>query len=394
MSYSENELRSSLTLAVPIILDRHYHSVTMNNIESAWFVKTHKELLDSTFNKILMSMIEALFLDSFDYDQYLNLLEKEGVEQGIYTAEIFGDHFDILLEMSKDLILIAQNMMFKIIEEMEDDSTTRLFFYNRLMESNWTGFTGFAKGYLSNKNQQIDNLHEQKIAVMGQMAAGMAHEIRNPLASIKGFAQLVNNRLYEPVIKADELRAYLDITIKEIDALNGLVTDFLVLARKGDSSKNNGVVYNVIEVIHRVNNIVNQLILSDDIILTVEYSLEKVLTYGNASQLEQVILNILKNSIDSFTAFSGRIDITVSTSAETNEIILIFKDNGEGISQDKLKRIFDPFFTTKQKGTGIGLSICKQLIEMYGGQIKVDSEVQVGTSVMVILPWVNEYNIN
>lgn len=392
MSYRADALRSSLTLAVPIILDRHYHSITMNNIESAWFVKTHKELLDSTFNKILMSMIEALFLDSFDYDQYLNILEKEGVEQGIYTAEIFGDHFDILLEMSQDLILIAQNIMFKIIEEMEDDSTTRLFFYNRLMESNWTGFTGFAKGYLSNKNQQIDNLHEQKIAVMGQMAAGMAHEIRNPLASIKGFAQLVNNRLYEPEIKADELRAYLDITIKEIDALNGLVTDFLVLARKGDSSKNNGVVYNVIEVIHRVNNIVNQIILSDDIILTVEYSLEKVLTYGNASQLEQVILNILKNSIDSFTAFSGRMDITVSTSAETNEIILIFKDNGEGIPQDKLKRIFDPFFTTKQKGTGIGLSICKQLIEMYGGQIKVDSEVEVGTSVMVILPWVNDYH--
>lgn len=393
MSYRANALRSSLTLAVPIILDRHYHSITMKNIESAWFIETHKELLDSTFSTILMSMIEALFLDSFGYDQYLNLLEKEGVERGIYTAEIFGDHFDILLEMSKDLNLIAQNMMFKIIEEMEDDSTTRLFFYNRLMESNWTGFTGFAKGYLSNKNQQIDNLHEQKIAVMGQMAAGMAHEIRNPLASIKGFAQLVNNRLYEPVIKADELRAYLDITIKEIDALNGLVTDFLVLARKGDSSKNTGVVYNVIEVIHRVNNIVNQLILSDDIILSVEYSLEKVMTYGNASQLEQVILNILKNSIDSFTAFRGRIDITVSIANETNEIILIFKDNGEGIPLDKLNRIFDPFFTTKQKGTGIGLSICKQLIEMYGGQIKVDSEVQVGTSVMVILPWVNDYHI-
>ncbi|MEK4235525.1 sensor histidine kinase [Paenibacillus sp. FSL H7-0714] len=393
MSYRANALRSSLTLAVPIILDRHYHSITMKNIESAWFIETHKELLDSTFSTILISMIEALFLDSFGYDQYLNLLEKEGVERGIYTAEIFGDHFDILLEMSKDLNLIAQNIMFKIIEEIEDDSTTRLFFYNRLMESNWTGFTGFAKGYLSNKNQQIDNLHEQKIAVMGQMAAGMAHEIRNPLASIKGFAQLVNNRLYEPVIKADELRAYLDITIKEIDALNGLVTDFLVLARKGDSSKNNGVVYNVIEVIHRVNNIVNQLILSDDIILSVEYSLEKVMTYGNASQLEQVILNILKNSIDSFTAFRGRIDITVSTANETNEIILIFKDNGEGIPLDKLNRIFDPFFTTKQKGTGIGLSICKQLIEMYGGQIKVDSEVQVGTSVMVILPWVNDYHI-
>jgi two-component system sporulation sensor kinase A len=152
------------------------------------------------------------------------------------------------------------------------------------------------------------------------------------------------------------------------------------------------VVFNVIEVIHRVNNIVNQLILSDDIILSVDYSSEKVLTFGSASQLEQVFLNILKNSIDSFTACTGRIDITVTTVAETKEIILVFKDNGEGIAQDKLKRIFDPFFTTKQKGTGIGLSICKQLIEMYGGHIRIDSEIQAGTTVSVILPWVNDYH--
>lgn len=128
MSYKENELRSSLTLAVPIILNRHYHSMTMKNIEFSWFVEAHKELLDSSFSTILMSMVEALFFDSFGYDQYLNLLEKEGAEQGVYTAEIFGDHFDILLDMSKDLNLTAQNIMFKIIEEFVDDPAIRLFF--------------------------------------------------------------------------------------------------------------------------------------------------------------------------------------------------------------------------------------------------------------------------
>lgn len=390
MAYSEKELRTSLILAVSTILDRHYHSVTLKNIQSAWFVETYKDLLDSTFSTILMRMIDAMFLSSSDYRRYLDTQEKEGVKQGNYTAEIFGDHFDVLLEMSKDLNLTAQNIMSTIIEEVVDDSANRLFFNSRLMECNWTRFSGFAQGYLSNKNQLIDNLHEQKIAVMGQMAAGMAHEIRNPLASIKGFAQLVSNRLSEPEIKPDELRAYMDITIKEIDTLNGLVTDFLLLSRKGESKRDNGVVFNIIEVIHRVNNIVNQLILSDDIVLSVDYSAETVLTFGSASQLEQVFLNILKNSIDSFTACRGRIHITITTAAETNEIILLFKDNGEGIPQEKLRRIFDPFFTTKQKGTGIGLSICKQLIEMYGGQINVDSEVQVGTSVRVTLPWVSD----
>ncbi|WP_054939513.1 sensor histidine kinase [Paenibacillus ihuae] len=388
MAHSEKELRTSLILAVSTILDRHYHSVTLKNIQSAWFVETYKELLNTSFSTTFICMIDAMFLDPLDYGRYLDTQEKEGIQQGNYTAEIFGDHFDILLEMSKDLNLTAQNIMFTIIDEVVDDSANRLFFYNRLMESNWTRFSGFTLGYLSNKKQLIDSLHEQKIAVMGQMAAGMAHEIRNPLASIKGFAQLVNNRLAEPEIKANELRTYMDITIKEIDTLNGLVTDFLLLSRKGDSKRDSGVIFNVIEVIHRVNNIVNQLILSDDIVLSVDYSAETVLTFGSASQLEQVFLNILKNSIDSFTACKGRIHITIKTAAKTNKIILLFKDNGEGILPEKLKRIFDPFFTTKQKGTGIGLSICKQLIEMYGGQIKVDSEVQVGTTVSVTLPWV------
>ncbi len=393
MAFSENELHSSLTPSISLILETHFHSVTLKNPESAWFIENHKELLNPIFKTTLTSMVDALFLSSSDYEVFLDTYEQEGFEQGVFTAEIFGDQVDIILEMSKDINLTAQNIMFEIIEGIVDDSINRLYFYNRLMECNWTRFTGFARGYLSNKNKQIDYLHEQKIAGMGQMAAGMAHEIRNPLASIKGFAQLVNLRLREPEIKVDELRSYLDITINEIDALNGLVTDFLVLARRGDSSNNDGIVFNVIEVLHRVNNILNQLILSDNIVLSVNYSQEELLTLGNASQLEQVFLNILKNSIDSFTTLSGSIEIIATTDVEKNEIILTFKDDGEGIPKNTLNRIFDPFFTTKEKGTGIGLSICKQLIEMYGGRIQIDSDVRIGTNVTVILPWVQRNHI-
>ncbi|AIQ51476.1 two-component system sensor histidine kinase NtrB [Paenibacillus sp. FSL R7-0331] len=390
MAYNENELRASLISTVPVILDRHYRSITGRSSDFAMFIAAHKEILDSSFKEILLHMIGALFMNPGDYNQYLEVQQREGAQQGVFMADIFGKHFDLMLEMSKDLNLTAQNVMFRVIEDGVADSAERLLFNGRLMECNWVRFTGFAQGYLSNKNQEIDSLHEQKIAVMGQMAAGMAHEIRNPLASIKGFAQLVNNRLKEPVIKAAELRTYMDITIKEIDNLNKLVTDFLVLSRKGDIVKSDGEIFNVIEVVHRVINIVNQLILSDNIVLNVDYSAEQVLTLGSASQLEQVFLNILKNSIDSFTACSGRIDVTITAQAEPNLIVLIFADNGAGIPRDKLDRIFDPFFTTKQKGTGIGLSICKQLIETYGGQIRVDSEIKVGTTVKVSLPLVHD----
>lgn len=226
-------------------------------------------------------------MEAEDYVRYLDVQQREGAQQGVFMAELLGKHYDLMLEMSKDLNLTAQNVMFRIIEDQVDDSAGRLLFNERLVECNWARFTGFAQGYLSNKNQEIDSLHEQKIAVMGQMAAGMAHEIRNPLASIKGFAQLVNNRLNEPVIKAAELRTYLDITIKEIDNLNKLVTDFLVLSRKGDIVTNDGEIFNVIEVVHRVINIVNQLILSDNIVLNVNYSTEQLLTLGSASQLSR-----------------------------------------------------------------------------------------------------------
>ncbi|MBY0013653.1 HAMP domain-containing histidine kinase [Paenibacillus typhae] len=391
MAYNEVELRTSLTLSVPVILDRHYRSLMGKDSGLSWFIESNKELLDSSFTTILLHMIEALYMNAADYGRFLDNLHREGVQQGIFLADIFGEHFDIMLEMSKDLNLTAQNTMFRIIEEKVDDSVNRLFLTGRLMECNWVRFTGFAQGYLSNRNEEIDSLHEQKIAVMGQMAAGMAHEIRNPLASIKGFAQLIHNRLNEPVIKAAELRTYLDITIKEIDNLNRLVTDFLVLSRKGDSLQRDGEVFNVIEVVHRVVNIVNQLIISNNIVLNVHYTAEQVWTLGNASQLEQVFLNILKNSIDAFTAVSGQIDVTITTQGETDEIILVFADNGAGIPKDKLNRIFDPFFTTKPKGTGIGLSICKQLIEMYGGQIQVNSEIKAGTNVKVSLPWVSDY---
>lgn len=388
VALGDNKLRLSLIPAIPLILETHFQSMSRDNSESAKFIEIHREQLDALFTRALTNMIDGLFLCTEDYEAYLSDSEHEAFEQGVFTADIFGNHVDVVLEMSKDLNLTSQNIMFEIIEAMIHDSSSRLFLFKRLIECNWTRFSGYAQGYLSNKNKQIDHLHEQKITVMGEMAAGMAHEIRNPLASIKGFAQLINHRLCEPVIKVNELRAYLDITIKEIDALNGLVTDFLILSRKGDSPKNDSKIFNVIEVLHRVNNIVNQLILSDDITLNVDYPQEELLTLGNASQLEQVFLNIMKNSIDAFTSVRSCLDIIAATDQVHNEIILKFMDNGEGIPPDLLNRIYDPFFTTKAKGTGIGLSICRQLIEMYGGRIAIESIVQVGTTVTVILPWV------
>ncbi|WP_216624632.1 sensor histidine kinase [Paenibacillus foliorum] len=384
MQRNHDSLRSVLIYSIPKILDTHFDAISNQSHEADMFVQTQQDLLIATITEIQTGMIDALFMTPPKYSDYLVSSQAQGYEQGKFTANTLGEHDQIVLEISKNLNLTSQGIMIDIIEEYVDDSSNRVFFINRLMECNWNRFTGFAQGYLASKEQQIDHLHTQKVSVMGQMAAGMAHEIRNPLASIKGFAQLAKHRLLQPVIKVDELTHYLDLSINEIDSLNRLVTDFLLLARKSDNANHDETVVDVKRVLQRVIGIVDQIVLSDEIDLSTNISDQELFTYGDASQLEQVFLNILKNAIDSISKTNGVIQILATIVA--NNIFIKIADNGTGMSQETLDRIYDPFFTTKETGTGIGLSICKQLIERLNGRIEHESEIGNGTIATIVLP--------
>ncbi len=233
-----------------------------------------------------------------------------------------------------------------------------------------------------------------RLAVLGQMAAGLAHEIRNPLGAIKGAAQL----LAEPSPEGKEMdpgaHEFIGIILEEVERLDRVVGSVLDLARTNQGSV---VATDVNALLRRTLQVLSAERSSRD--LTVDVELEPTLprVVMDPEQLRQVVMNLYRNAAQ---AMSGRGKITIKTRVRPgsgsalpgmgaqNEpfVEIIVADTGPGISQKVLKNLFLPFFTTKEKGTGLGLAISQGIAQAAGGRIDVQSYEGKGTTFAVILP--------
>lgn len=216
----------------------------------------------------------------------------------------------------------------------------------------------------------------ERLAAVGEMAAGLAHEIKNPLASLTGSVQMLRETSTYDAYQ-DKL---MQIVLREADRLSSLVTDFLMFARphKGKARK--------IQLDRAVEEIVS-LFQNDPAHngrVAVHKSLEKHLWVDiDPEHLKQVIWNLLNNAAESITE-TGRVEISLYPFKKSHACIAI-EDNGCGISDQQLDSVFDPFFSTKPKGTGLGLSIAQQIIGAYGGLIDIQSKPGEGTRVVLKL---------
>jgi signal transduction histidine kinase len=200
-----------------------------------------------------------------------------------------------------------------------------------------------------------------------QLAAGLAHEIRNPLTTIKGFIQLL-----QPDLQSTGKQELADVALDEINRANGLLSEFLSVLKPGFSGKRklpfNSLVKSMLKLIS------SQALLKDiELRLSVP---EKVLfVLAEENQIKQVLINLMKNALE---AVEGNVKkrgvITVAVQEQSGYTEISVTDNGVGIDEFSMKKMFTPFYTTKETGTGIGLVICKQIIEDHGGSISVDSE--------------------
>jgi len=220
-----------------------------------------------------------------------------------------------------------------------------------------------------------------KLAMLGKIAAAIAHEIRNPLTSIRGFIQLLN-----PYLKEIGKAEYGRIIISEIDRANDIIYEFL------NSSKPSAPMKETVLV---------GLLLKESILLSESEAhmkgcelhcevFDPYLTVAiDVKQIKQVVLNILKNALDAISEVAdvrkGRIDLSVRR--EGKYAVISIKDNGKGMERLTLSRLFDPFFSTKQEGTGLGLSVSYRIICNHGGTIKVESQLNEGTEFMIYLPY-------
>jgi two-component system, NtrC family, sensor histidine kinase HydH len=221
----------------------------------------------------------------------------------------------------------------------------------------------------------------EKLSTLGEMAAVLAHEIRNPLGSIRGTAEILRDD-YRP---GDPKYEFIEIQIKETERLNRVVEDFLRMARPIPAEMARCRVQDELEtVIMLVANDAGKRQVS----LHLESSVPEVIVKGDGEKLRQAFLNIVINALQA-TASVGSLDITTSIRQveEGGAICEIrFSDNGCGIDAASQAKIFEPFYTTKSDGTGLGLAISKKIIEGHGGTLQIESTAGEGTTVVITLP--------
>jgi PAS domain S-box-containing protein len=249
-------------------------------------------------------------------------------------------------------------------------------------EGTFDGAICIVRDVTREREKEMRFIMNERLASLGQMAAGIAHEINNPLAAMQGCAEgllkRVDQKRYDPAV----FRSYLKIIEEEIARCKDITTGMLSFVRKSAPDKKDVDIH---EILDRVLEIIGFQGRLKSVEVVKRYGNESRVVYGNESELKQVLLTLITNALD---AMAGKGRLTVETKAENGSMFIIVSDTGEGISPEHLTRVFDPFFTTKADagGTGLGLSIAKKIISNHEGDLRVSSEPGKGTTFTIILP--------
>ena len=260
---------------------------------------------------------------------------------------------------------------------------------NRGLESRVLERTRRLKIALEEKDRTMEQLvRSESLASIGQLVAGVAHELNNPLTSVKSLLQSVVEEFQQAGTPDDGMAALLDdlrFADRELDRAGGIVASLLDLSRQTQTYREavdmNSVINDALRVLYNKYKYFE---------LSIRKRFTKKLppVTGNFSNLGQVAMNIIDNAIDALPGKKGTVDLVTASSPETNEVIFKCLDTGSGIPDSVRREIFKPFFTTKPvgRGTGLGLYICHEIVSRHGGSIIVDSSPGSGTQVIVRLP--------
>ncbi|MFZ3589503.1 PAS domain-containing protein [Bacillus sp. DJP31] len=374
------EVKSSKAL----LQDKTVEYIVINDISSR---KQFQQILQTSrerYRRLVQNSIDTIAV----------ILDEEWVFINDSGVKLFGakDYSEIIGGSIYDLLhpnyheVVKKKLQFVLSEKVEDGITDGQWFTldGRLIHSEIVAIPVtyqqrkavqvIIRDISDRKDAEKLMLESEKLSIAGQLAAGIAHEIRNPLTSIKGFVQLMRSGMGE---KAQ----YYEIITSELDRIEIILSELLMLAKPQDSS------FKETNIIHLLTDIIC-LLETQAILHNIRITLTNRLTIQNIvcdeNQLKQVFINLVKNSIEAMPK-GGMITISVED-LNKSTIKLSFIDQGCGVPVDLVDKIGHPFVTTKENGTGLGLMVSYRIIENHKGTVNIDSIEGEGTTFTLTLP--------
>lgn len=320
-----------------LYLDSELNLVKANPIAASFFEKTDTEIIGSDFKLLLGA----------PNDDFFNMILVKKHEN-----DTFDSYLKIITATGRDILI-------KVKVILHSDASFFIIFTETL------------------ENDGVDDYVTQidKMATLGQLAASVAHEIRNPLAGISTTAQVLKGKLDV------SLREFIDVILSEITRLDNIVRELLDFARPKKTYMTDS---NLVEVLQKVFVLIGGKIVKARVKIIRQYETDDIfLVSADCEQMMQAFMNIILNAVAA-TQPGG--SLTVAFSQDDANVKIEFTDTGGGIPTHLADNLFKPFFTTKAKGVGLGLTVTKNIVEKHQGKIWFKSEPNIGTTFYITLP--------
>lgn len=360
-----------------------FHMTILRNISQRYEMEQELRKSEQKFRNIFEGSLEGLILWND---------EKEIIDINQSACNLFGQERHKLIGQSlMGLMPYSDGNMEQLINKVmflekngkhygtftvySSEDSVRYFefssIYHLYSNVNFTVFKDVTeKVEMENRLKKSDTLN-----VVGELAAGIAHEIRNPMTALKGFIQLLHGEMQE------SRAMYFQVILSELNRIDSIINEFLILA------KPQAVKYSKVDVTTIMKETID-LLTAQAVLYNVQFEtlFDKFLPiiYCEPNQLKKVFVNMIKNGIEIMPS-GGKISIRIESKDEKN-ICISIQDEGPGIPAGKIKKLGEPFYTTKERGTGLGLMVSYKIIEEHKGVIKVESEEGIGTTFHILLP--------
>ncbi|NLO89971.1 MAG: PAS domain S-box protein [Clostridia bacterium] len=334
------------------------------------------------FRKIVRAVIRSENLSCIAIDSYGKISLVSPGAKKIFKKAIrgkgYGEVFpkaSVLNSLIRNALQEGKSFYKEIVINIEGKNYFLQVFFEAVKDWKGTpaGAVLFFKDITKEKEQELADREEERLTAIKQLAAGVAHEMRQPLTVVKGFAQLIQKDVGDSI----KLNSFCQIIIKEMDRMNGIISNFLELANpcvlSTEKVSLNKIVQESAEEIRdrcKERNI------------KIKFKLAKFLPEIKAdkAKLKRALMHILDNALDAMEEKNGGV-LTFTTGLERDGVFLSVSDTGFGIPEDRISKTAEPFFSTKKEGTGLGLSVAKSIVEHHNGEMEIQSKLGRGTTV-------------